>query len=100
MVIVLNMVYVMKKIHLACIISIQEVFPLYSTFFSGTIVKKKEEDLVIPMIAVNKWKERESKVKNGDYKDKDKTEKKELSIKEQAALELIEESRKQMEVGS
>jgi len=26
----------------------------------GTIIKKKEEDLVIPLIAKNKWRDREN----------------------------------------
>jgi len=74
---------------------------------TGTIIKKKEEELVIPLISKNKWnigdslnktdkksgKEESKKPAKDDTKKDDK----ELTIEEQAARELIEDSKRQLE---
>lgn len=70
---------------------------------TGTIVKKKEEELVIPLISKNKWRVNEDDNKSAKSEDKKSSkdekgeEKKELSLQQQAALEIIEESKRQME---
>jgi len=74
---------------------------------TGTIIKKKQEELVIPLISKNKWnigdslnktdkksgKEENKKPAKDDTKKDDK----ELTIEEQAARELIEDSKRQLE---
>jgi len=72
---------------------------------TGTIVKKKEEILVIPMIAKNKWKDRGLKTDDDEPPSKEpkvetmpaEKSEKDMSIMELAAKELVAESRKQME---
>eukprot|EP00088_Acartia_fossae_P037742 TRINITY_DN3899_c0_g1_i8.p1 TRINITY_DN3899_c0_g1~~TRINITY_DN3899_c0_g1_i8.p1 ORF type:complete len:504 (-),score=114.45 TRINITY_DN3899_c0_g1_i8:10-1476(-) len=73
---------------------------------TGTIVKKKEEELVIPLISKNKWrsedapsssqKDDKKSAKTGDKKSaSEKLEN--LSLEQQAARELIEDSKRQLE---
>ena len=75
---------------------------------SGTIIKKKQEELVIPLISKNKWNIGDSLNKTDKKsgkeeskkpaKDDSKKDDKELTIEEQAARELIEDSKRQLEV--
>jgi len=76
---------------------------------TGTIVKKKVEELVIPLISKNKWRSEEGENKTDKKSGKEESKKsakddskkdesgKELTIEQQAARELIEDSKRQLE---
>ena len=70
-------------------------------FETGTIVQKKEEELVIPLISKNNWRTSDKKEKNLDEKKiekEGKNDEQNLTIKQLAARELIEDSKRQLEV--
>jgi len=67
---------------------------------TGTIVQKKEEELVIPLISKNNWRTSDKKEKNLDEKKiekEGKNDEQNLTIKQLAARELIEDSKRQLE---